>query len=198
VLAQRVYLLDGSRLQLEHEPELVQAFPPASGRRKHQPWVYLFTTWSQSAEDAMELSGCRWGIETDLRGCNRKCAFSAYRGSVRRPDGKRIAGCCKGLQPGACDHVPCCTARQNRLMTVELHLCPQYCARWLSQSPGRPQPPTAKAGTGTDHRLDRPMPTSQTQHPPLYPREVWGRGYRFPIRRREKLSDIAQKCAPQY
>jgi hypothetical protein len=31
-LSQRVYLLDGSSLQLEHEPELVAAFPPASNQ----------------------------------------------------------------------------------------------------------------------------------------------------------------------
>src|SRR5260370_40228665 len=29
-LPQRVYLLDGSSLQLEHEPELLRAYPPAS------------------------------------------------------------------------------------------------------------------------------------------------------------------------
>src|SRR5437773_2780723 len=37
-LAQRVYLLDGSSLQLEHEPELVQAFPPASNQHGQAHW----------------------------------------------------------------------------------------------------------------------------------------------------------------
>src|SRR4029077_5935704 len=42
-LAQRVYLLDGSSLQLEHEPELVQTFPPASNQhgKSHWPVVRL-------------------------------------------------------------------------------------------------------------------------------------------------------------
>jgi hypothetical protein len=37
-LAQRVYLLDGSSLQLEHEPELVKAFPPASNQHGNAHW----------------------------------------------------------------------------------------------------------------------------------------------------------------
>jgi hypothetical protein len=37
-LAQRVYLLDGSSLQLDHEPELVQAFPPASNQHGQAHW----------------------------------------------------------------------------------------------------------------------------------------------------------------
>src|SRR5580704_15055383 len=37
-LAERVYLLDGSSLQLEHEPELVQAFPPASNQHGKSHW----------------------------------------------------------------------------------------------------------------------------------------------------------------
>jgi hypothetical protein len=41
VLAQRVYLLDGSSLQLEHEPELLQAFPLASRERRPSHWPLL-------------------------------------------------------------------------------------------------------------------------------------------------------------
>src|SRR5713101_6844703 len=37
-LGRRVYLLDGSSLQLEHEPELVQAFPPASNQHGQAHW----------------------------------------------------------------------------------------------------------------------------------------------------------------
>src|SRR5258708_39618884 len=37
-LAQRAYLLDGSSLQLEHEPELVEAFPPASNQHGKSHW----------------------------------------------------------------------------------------------------------------------------------------------------------------
>jgi hypothetical protein len=40
-LAQRVYLLDGSSLQLEHEPELLQAFPLASRERRPAHWPLL-------------------------------------------------------------------------------------------------------------------------------------------------------------
>ena len=38
VLPQRTYLLDGSSLQLEHEPELVTAFPPASNQHGQSHW----------------------------------------------------------------------------------------------------------------------------------------------------------------
>jgi hypothetical protein len=37
-LPQRVYVLDGSSLQLEHEPELVRAFPPASNQHGESHW----------------------------------------------------------------------------------------------------------------------------------------------------------------
>src|SRR5258708_4235032 len=37
-LPQRAYLLDGSSLQLEHEPELVQAYPPASNQHGKSHW----------------------------------------------------------------------------------------------------------------------------------------------------------------
>ena len=40
-LAKRVYLLDGSSLQLEHEPELVKAYPPASNQHGKSHWPVL-------------------------------------------------------------------------------------------------------------------------------------------------------------
>ena len=40
-LPQRAYVLDGSSLQLEHEPELAQAFPPGSGGRGISHWPLL-------------------------------------------------------------------------------------------------------------------------------------------------------------
>jgi hypothetical protein len=40
-LAQRVYLLDGSSLQLEHEPDLLEAFPLASNPRRKSHWPVL-------------------------------------------------------------------------------------------------------------------------------------------------------------
>ena len=38
VLPQRTYLLDGSSWQLEHEPDLVEAFPPASNQHGKSHW----------------------------------------------------------------------------------------------------------------------------------------------------------------
>jgi hypothetical protein len=40
-LPQRVYLLDGSSLQLEHVPELVEAFPPASNQHGKAHWPVM-------------------------------------------------------------------------------------------------------------------------------------------------------------
>lgn len=40
-LPQRAYLLDGSCVQLEHEPELVRAFPPASNQHRKSHWPVL-------------------------------------------------------------------------------------------------------------------------------------------------------------
>ena len=40
-LPQRVYLLDGSSLQLEHEPELVRAYPPASNQHGKSHWPVI-------------------------------------------------------------------------------------------------------------------------------------------------------------
>jgi len=48
---QRAYLLDGSSLQLEHEPELVQAFPPASNQHGPSHWpvvrMVVLHVWRQ-------------------------------------------------------------------------------------------------------------------------------------------------------
>jgi hypothetical protein len=41
VLAQRVYLLDGSSLQLEHAPELLEAYPLARNPRRKSHWPVL-------------------------------------------------------------------------------------------------------------------------------------------------------------
>lgn len=41
VLPQRTYLLDGSSLQLEHEPDLVEAFPPASNQHGKSHWPVM-------------------------------------------------------------------------------------------------------------------------------------------------------------
>ena len=38
---QRVYLLDGSSLQLQHEPEIVEAYPPASNQHGKSHWPVL-------------------------------------------------------------------------------------------------------------------------------------------------------------
>jgi hypothetical protein len=40
-LAQRVYLLDGSSIQLEHEPELVEAYPPGSNQHGKAHWPLI-------------------------------------------------------------------------------------------------------------------------------------------------------------
>src|SRR5512140_439306 len=40
-LSQRVYLLDGSSLQLEHEPDLVRAYPPASNQHGKSHWPVM-------------------------------------------------------------------------------------------------------------------------------------------------------------
>lgn len=40
-VAQRVYLLDGSSLQVEHEPELVEAFPPGRNQHGNSHWPVL-------------------------------------------------------------------------------------------------------------------------------------------------------------
>jgi putative transposase len=40
-LPKRTYLLDGSSLQLEHEPELLQAYPPASNQHGKSHWPVL-------------------------------------------------------------------------------------------------------------------------------------------------------------
>jgi hypothetical protein len=41
VLPKRAYLLDGSSLQLEHEPERVKGYPPASNQHGKSHWPVL-------------------------------------------------------------------------------------------------------------------------------------------------------------
>jgi hypothetical protein len=57
---QRAYLLDGSSLQLEHEPELVQAFPPASNQHGPSHWPVVRMVVLHDLETGLAERPC-WG-----------------------------------------------------------------------------------------------------------------------------------------
>lgn len=94
-LARRLYLLDGSSLQLEHEPELVEAFPPARNQhgKAHWPVIRIVPLRSGDGSGRTAVWGTiEWsegGQRTGLRGArHRGCA-----GRVGDRGGDLVARC---------------------------------------------------------------------------------------------------------
>jgi len=88
-LPQRVYLLDGSSLQLEHEPELVQAFPPASNQHGKSHWPVLRMVVLHDLETGLAERPC-WGPLNGARAVSEQAL--AERAMQPLPAGSVVVG----------------------------------------------------------------------------------------------------------
>lgn len=156
------------------------------GRGKHQQWLYLFTTLVLPAEEVVELYGRRWRIETDLR--SLKQTVRLQRISARSADMME-----KELL------VAVMAYNLVRAIMFQAAQCAKIDPRQLSFTyarnivlDGYPKALAAPSAQEQQQELERiislvarcrlPKRTKRRS----YPRAVWSRGYRFPIRRREK------------
>jgi len=157
-----------------------------AGRGKHQQWLYLFTTLSLPAEEVVELYGLRWRIETDLRSLKqtvRLQRISAHTADMMEKE-LLVAVMAYNLVRAIMFQAA------QRAKTDPRQLSFTYACNIVLD--GYPKALAAPTASQQQQELDRIIDLVARCRLPnrtkrrSYPREVWGRGYRFPIRRREK------------
>lgn len=156
------------------------------GRGKHKQWLYLFTTWSQPAEEVVELYGRRWHIETDLR--SLKQTVHLQRITVQSADMMEKELLAAVMAYNLVRAIMFLAAQRARIDARQLSFT--YACNIVLD--GYPKILAARGAKQKQRELEDivdlvarcrlPKRTKRRS----YPREVWGRGYRFPIRRREK------------
>ena len=154
------------------------------GRGQRKQWLYLFTTSSLPAEEVVALYGRRWLIETDLR--SLKQTVRLQRISAQSADMME-----KELLVGvmAYNLVRAIMFQAAQRANVDPRQLSFTYARNIVLD-GYPKALAAPTAEQQERELERiidlvarcrlPKRTKRRS----YPREVWGRGYRFPIRRR--------------
>jgi hypothetical protein len=156
------------------------------GRGKHKQWLYLFTTTSLPAEEVVALYGRRWRIETDLR--SLKQTVHLYRLSAHSADMMEKELLVAVMAYNLVRAIMFQAARRAQIDPRQLSFT--YACNIVLDS--CPEILAARTAKQQQQKLDRmidlvarcrlPQRTKRRS----YPREVWGRGYRFPVRRREK------------
>jgi hypothetical protein len=153
------------------------------GRGKSKKWVYLFTTTPLPAADIIALYGRRWTIETDLRSLKRTV-------HLQQLQSRSAEGMEKELLTAICAYnmvraVMCLAAQragtETRSLSFTQVLDVVNCA-W-------PRLLAATTQQEHDEEFERVLNWAAACKLPRrrkrrsYPREVWGRGYRFPARK---------------
>jgi hypothetical protein len=156
------------------------------GRGKHKQWLYLFTTSSLPAEEVVALYGRRWNIETDLR--NLKQTVRLQRISVQSADMMEKELLAAVMAYNLVRAIMFLAAQRARIDARQLSFT--YACNIVLD--GYPKILAARGVKKKQQELENiidlvgrcrlPRRTKRRS----YPREVWGRGYRFPIRRREE------------
>jgi hypothetical protein len=154
------------------------------GRGKHQQWLYPFTTLSLPAEEVVELYGLRWRIETDLR--SLKQTIRLQRIAAQSADMMEKELLVAVMAYNLVRALMFQAAQRAKIDPRELSFT-YACNIVLDGYPKVLAAPTAKQ---QEQELDRivdlvarcrlPKRTKRRS----YPREVWGRGNRFPSRQR--------------
>ena len=156
------------------------------GRGKHKQWLYLFTTLSLPAEGVVALYGRRWNIETDLR--SLKQTVRLQRIAVRSVDmmekelmmAVTAYNLVRALMFQAAKRAKI-DARQLSF-TYACNIVLDGYPKVLAARGARKQQQELDAIIDLVARCRLPKRTKRRS----FPREVWGRGYRFPARREGK------------
>jgi len=149
-------------------------------------WLYLFTTTSWPADEVVALYGRRWQIETDLR--SLKQTVRLYRISAHSTNMVEKELLIAVMAYNLVRAIMFQAAQRAQIDPRQLSFT-YACNIVLDTYSEVLAAPTA---TQQQQKLDwiidlvaRCRLPKRTKRR-AYPREVWGRGYRFPIRRREK------------
>ena len=156
------------------------------GRGKHQQWLYLFTTLSLPVQEVVDLYGCRWRIETDLR--SLKQTVRLQRISAKSADMMEKELLVAVMAYNLVRAIMFQAAQRARIDPRQLSFT--YACNIVLD--GYPKILAARTAKQQQQELERIIDLVARCRLPKrvkrrsYPREVWGRGYRFPVRRREK------------
>jgi hypothetical protein len=156
------------------------------GRGKHKQWLYLFTTLSRPAEEVVELYGRRWNIETDLR--SLKQTVRLQRITVQSADMMEKELLAAVMAYNLVRAIMFLAAQRVRVDARQLSFT--YACNIVLD--GYPKILAARGAKQKQQELANivdlvgrcrlPKRTKRR----AYPRQVWGRGFRFPIRRQEE------------
>jgi len=156
------------------------------GRGKHKQWLYLFTTVSLPSEEVVALYGRRWNIETDLR--SLKQTIRLQRIAVQSVEMMEKELLVAVLAYNLVRALMVLAARCAKIDPRELSFT-RACNIILDGYPKILAAPTAKQQQQELLRIVDlvarcRLPKRKKRR--AYPREVWGRGYRFPKRHEGK------------
>jgi putative transposase len=156
------------------------------GRGKHKQWLYLFTTMSGPAEEVVALYGRRWNIETDLR--NLKQTVRLHRITAHSADMMEKELLVAVMAYNLVRAIMFLAAQRSNIDARQLSFT--YACNIVLD--GYPKILAARGAKQKQQVLENiidlvarcrlPKRTKRRS----YAREVWGRGFRFPVRRREK------------
>lgn len=156
------------------------------GRGKHQLWLYLFTTLLLPPEEVVELYGRRWRIETDLR--SLKQTVRLQRIAARSADMVEKELLVAVMAYNLVRAIMFQAAQRAKIDPRQLSFT--YACNIVLD--GYPKALAASSAQQQQEELERIIALvarcrlPKRTKPRSYPRQVWGRGYRFPVRRREK------------
>jgi hypothetical protein len=156
------------------------------GRGKHKQWLYLFTTLSLPAKEIVELYGLRWNIETDLR--SLKQTVRLQRISAQSIDMMEKELLVAVMAYNLVRAIMFLAAQRAKIdarqlsFTYACNIVLDGYPKVLAARGVKRQQQELEAIIDLVARCRLPNRTKRRS----YPREVWGRGYRFPIRLRGK------------
>jgi hypothetical protein len=156
------------------------------GRGKHKQWLYLFTTTSLSAEEVVALYGRRWQIETDLR--SLKQTVKLARISAHSLDMVEKELLLAVMAYNLVRAIMFQAAKRAQIDPRQLSFT--YACNIVLDS--YPEVLAARTGKQQQQKLEKMIDLVARCRLPKrikrrsYPREIWGRGFRFPVKRREK------------
>jgi putative transposase len=156
------------------------------GRGKRKQWLYLFTTSLAAVEDVVALYGRRWLIETDLRSLKQTVRLQRIAAQSADMMEKELL-----VAVMAYNLVRAIMFQAGQRANVDPRQLSFTYARNIVID-GYPKALAAPTFEQQEQELERIIDLVARCRLPKrskrrsYPREAWGRGYRFPIRRREK------------
>lgn len=156
------------------------------GRGRHSEWLYLFTTLTLPAAEVVALYGRRWNIETDLR-CLKQTVrlqrIAAHSADMMEKElllAVLAYNLVRSIMYQAAQRAGIAPRRLS--FTYACNLVLDGYPRILAAPTAEQQLQELERLIDLVARCRLPNRTKRRS----YPREVWGRGYRYPVKRREK------------